>query len=46
MLQDPYPNAYIKGCDGKKIYIIKATIESQLNKQVYKRMKKIILKTF
>lgn len=28
MLQDPYPNAYIKGCDGKKIYIIKATIES------------------
>lgn len=26
MLQDPYPNAFIKTCDGKKLYIQKATI--------------------
>ena len=28
MLQDPYPNAYLKASDGKKIFITKACIES------------------
>ena len=28
MLQDPYPNAYLKTSDGKKIFIIKAIIEN------------------
>jgi methionyl-tRNA formyltransferase len=28
MLQDPYPNAYLKASDGKKIFIIKATLEN------------------
>ena len=27
MLQDPYPNAFIKTCDGKKLYIQKAKIK-------------------
>jgi methionyl-tRNA formyltransferase len=28
MLQDPYPNAYLKASDGKKIFITEACIES------------------
>ena len=28
MLQDPYPNAYLKASDGKKIFITKARIEN------------------
>jgi methionyl-tRNA formyltransferase len=28
MLQDPYPNAYLKTSDGKKVFITKARIES------------------
>jgi methionyl-tRNA formyltransferase len=28
MLADPYPNAYIKTCDGKRLMILKARIES------------------
>ena len=26
MLQDPYPNAFIKTTDGKKLYLIQAKI--------------------
>lgn len=31
MLQDPYPNAYIRTADGKKLYLIKAKIKKSRN---------------
>jgi len=27
MLQDPYPNAYIKAADGRKLFLIQAKLE-------------------